>query len=297
MPRSRSASLPNSALGSSFAIPLVLSLFYFSVIISTPSKAEELPSHRGAMSVVQLTEKQLSFEFDRPAEGFSGFFDSKMVRKESTVMQIPLFSFDYGVTEHFSLGANALPFLAVLAGNPAGSLQGRYRFFSSETVSSTLSAYGGLLSTSTRDSTTSMGYLAASLNTTYHFDSYQSFNLHLSSIKFWHDALTTQTSLDLSLDTYATGLGFEKFFSDWFGLETQILFPLNVNLRVEDPTARVSQNFLQSSYYIPYRLIANFKPSRSHLLGLGIMGVAISENKGSWKQVIVPSVNYSVEFN
>jgi hypothetical protein len=78
-----------------------------------------------------------------PSSGFLGFFDSDQLAKGAFTGELPSFSVDYGVTDRWSIGTNALSVLGLSLGVPNLLLKSRYIFYSDGKVVSSLTGYFG----------------------------------------------------------------------------------------------------------------------------------------------------------
>ena len=78
-----------------------------------------------------------------PSRGFLGFFDSDQLAKGTFTGELPSFSVDYGVTNRWSIGTNALSVLGVVLGANNLFLKSRYIFYSDGKVVSSLTGYFG----------------------------------------------------------------------------------------------------------------------------------------------------------
>ncbi len=78
-----------------------------------------------------------------PQSGFPGLFDTEMARRGGVVAEVPWLSLSYGVTDNLTVGTNLWAALPSAWGAPSALLMARYRHFSSERVSSVLTAYAG----------------------------------------------------------------------------------------------------------------------------------------------------------
>ncbi|NBO38847.1 hypothetical protein EBU99_09715 [bacterium] len=88
---------------------------------------------------------------ETPSSGIPGFFDTETASAGSLVFDVPSLSIDYGISEHLTLGTNAVAVLSTSlwlanggkSATPIVMLKARYRIFSQEGWTSSVTGYGG----------------------------------------------------------------------------------------------------------------------------------------------------------
>jgi hypothetical protein len=171
------------------------------------------------------------------------------------IFELPTFSIDYGVIENLTIGTNALPLLALsFAQIPVGSFKARYRFFSNSEVSSSLTFYGGGLwipsSSSNDDKSITFNYFVFTENTFWYLTHSDILNFHMGIWKMSSNTSKDRFSESLSVLAVTPGIGYQKFLSQSFGFETQLLVP------IAEPYLRYSHVFADTRYSWAYGLEA-----------------------------------------
>jgi hypothetical protein len=251
---------------------LRLKAISLSLLLVLPLTAE---AYRGESAVIQD-----SIIDGVPSDGLPGYFDAHVAGRGRAVLEIPTMTLDYGVTENFTVGVNALPGFILLAGQPAFMGKLRYRFFSTDKLASTISVYGGgFLVTPERSEilSSSLTYGSITSNTTYYFDRYTSINFHLTAAR-----LTTAVEKsarikeEVSLFGFIPGIQVQKYFSDSFGLEGLFLIPLVTQATGDTVGASFDLNLMYlngRTRYFPFRLMGNLKTGDEAVLSFGAGGI------------------------
>jgi hypothetical protein len=176
-----------------------------------------------------------------------------------TALFIPAFSLigvpvDYGVTENFSIGTNALFPVLWSAGSLAFGAKARYRIVPHPRFSIALTGYGYWLSMGSGSESSKVSKSAgngdlfstfATLNASFFLSERTWLNAHVSRLSLSSlsgepkDATYQKSGTSLAL----CGLGAEHFFSSWFGLRLLAVAPLylaaeaDAGLGSENPAA------------------------------------------------------------
>lgn len=113
-----------------------------------------------------------------PSHGFLGFFDSDQLVKSSFTGELPNFSVDYGVTERWSIGTNALTAIGLGLGVNSMLLKSRYIFLSDGKIVSALTGYvGGVWGDISQGEGVLLGLLTS--NTSVWLDSRQALGMNI----------------------------------------------------------------------------------------------------------------------
>lgn len=233
---------------------------------------------------------------------FPGYFDANALKKGAFSVEYTTLSLDYGFSDNFSVGTSLAPtVLGALLQSPAVYLRTRYRFYSNQKVSSAISLYGMGTWVSSNNSSEKLAgsFYAGTSNTSYRINRYNIVDFHLTAMHLGYDYQGAQTILgfnleeSLDLTIVAPGVGYQLYFTDHFGIEAQLLFPVYVNAQIDGSVQSGSVNLLKSkSYLFPYRFAFNWRPSKGFAMGVGIMGAIPVQGNVVW----APSLSFSQTF-
>lgn len=236
---------------------------------------------------------------------FPGYFDTHLASPGKTVLEVPTGSLDYGLNENLTIGTSVLP-VAVMAFSRDAYLflfKARYRFYSSERLSSVLTGYllPFYVASGVLGSTTYGSLAIVTSNTSLYLGSSSSLTFHLTAMRY---SSTLLAELDLSgsdetvdiegsadLSLIAPGIGFQHAFGDWFGISLQLLVPATSSMSVNDPGTETNTDLLQRSGIplISRGLIELATGQRSVLSG-GFLGV--STGKRAFRAI--PTLSWTV---
>ena len=172
------------------------------------------------------------------SSGFPGIFDTAMAPTHDFVLSIPTSSIDFGVSENFTVGTNGVPYLALIAGKPGGSLKLRYRFFSTRELAAVVTGYAGMFTTDIR-------YGMVTANVSYHFSARTLATATLIGVRInvrGEDELApgvTNKSTSTS-DLAGAGLSFEHFFGRVLGFQATIFALPYGSDSLEDATGKLN---------------------------------------------------------
>lgn len=196
----------------------------------------EIPCHAffGQSSIEQSTPPQTFMS------AFPGLLDTNVAPHNSIVLELPTFAIDYGVTENWTLGTNALAVAATAYTlTPVVYLQSRYRFFSNNYISSTITGFGGRSWNGPihslihiPDSPKFEGNLIGiTSNTSYYFDKYNTLTFTLISLRLsFEKSYSSLDSVTTNIYTIAPGFGYQIVPFKFLALSTNFLFPINLNI-------------------------------------------------------------------
>lgn len=244
-----------------------------------------------------------------PGNGFPGFFDPHTAAQGSLVFDLPTFSVDYGITDHWTLGTNLVPLTATLLTQvPIFSLKTRYQFFSNRFLASSFTLYGGYAGFDFDRAQVQMAtgkdkidgkldsyFVLVSQNTAVSVARATSVILHLSYFNAGGYFTKNYRSQDyVGVAGWLGGLGVQSYLNDWFGLEAHLAAPFAPSVTSESISSNLHVNLsLNNNYPVLFRTLLNFKINEDSLLSLGAMGLAILPQGYAG---VIPSVNYTLAF-
>jgi hypothetical protein len=227
-----------------------------------------------------------------PLSGMPGFFNASMASAKTSIFELPTFSFDYGVTDDFTLGTNFLPAFGLIAGYPSGSVKAKYRFISQKNYASTITGYATGLWATEPSQTNSFRLLILTNNHTFYSSRYHAFSLQFNAINARVSTEKNSAESSNSATIIAPGLGYEYFFNDWFGYEAQFMLPVTTQFQLETPFQATTAH--QKQMYFPSRLNLQIKSSQTTAWSVGMIGL-LARSPG--KHVIFPMVTWTKVFN
>lgn len=248
----------------------IKAICFFILFITYPVFAQ-----RGKDSIQQ------SAPISTPLSFFAGYFDTGMVPKDRYTLDLPLTGFDYGVTENFTIGSNAvMSIFATYALQPFIYLKARYRFFSTKNISSVITGYGSYIYLSPQGNNlkTTISYYNFTNNTSYFFNPHNILTFHLTALSLNLQSGEAQDLkyYKLSVNTIAVGLGYQFFFNETFGFEGQFLYAPYFRISFDDPSQQSSLDYTTGSNSIPYfaRFLVNIKTGNESNLNFGIWNLS-----------------------
>ena len=226
-----------------------------------------------------------------PSHGLPGFFDTEVVQNKNFTLEIPTFAIDYGVTDRFTVGLNAItPLTTALylssresSGSPVLLLKTRYRIFTTHGWESTLTAHFLGANASLPSSlegqkqTKRVRVLAGTLNTSKHLGSHQIgtsailANMSASSGKFGGAEQQDDQEHQVAFAAWWRQHIFENF-------ETELLAAIcpfskrvstNPGLRLEVNSACLGKKTFDPGY----RGFLNWRSSRAWLWTIGVVSL------------------------
>jgi hypothetical protein len=255
---------------------------------------------RGTISTAQAPETPLS--------GFPGVFDTFTAPKgaivgQATTLLLPVFPLigipvDYGVTENFTLGTNALFPVLWSTGSKAFGAKARYRIVPHERFSLAITGYGywfgggsGTESSKVKESAGSGNLFAtfATLNASFFLSERTWFNAHLSRLSMTSLKGEPKDSTYQKSDSALVllGLGAEHFFSSWFGLRALAVAPLYLaseadsGLANENPAAGTTTIGISDATKVgTLNLTADFRFGARWMLSIGTVASEQKELTG-----------------
>ena len=226
-----------------------------------------------------------------PSYGLPGFFDTEVVQKNNFTLEIPTFAIDYGVTDRFTVGLNAItPLTTTLylssresSGSPVLLLKTRYRIFTTHGWESTLTAHVLGANASLPSSlegqkqTKRVRVLAGTLNTSKHLGNHQ---IGSSAIFANMSASSGRFGSAEQQDDQEYQIAFAAWWRHQFleNFETELLAAVcpfskristNPGLRLE-----ISSSCLGKEKFDPgYRGFLNWRSSRAWLWTIGVVSL------------------------
>ena len=194
--------------------------------------------------------------FKTPGDGYPGFFDTNFADKGSLVVgwppvifpltPMPSIAMDYGATESLTIGTNALvTTIPWLVGARGLSFKARQLIYSSETMRSAATVYGGYIGASEF----SMTYQMFTYNHSWkpaprHIISGQAMYMNFG----FESGKTSSTDYtNLRLSTLSLGGGYQFILGERTAISSYVLLPAITSLEADTVGANLSQNMDASS--------------------------------------------------
>jgi len=194
--------------------------------------------------------------FKTPGDGYPGFFDTNFADKGSLVVEwppvifplipMPSIAMDYGATESLTIGTNALvTTIPWLVGARGLSFKARQLIYSSETMRSAATVYGGYIGASEF----SMTYQMFTYNHSWkpaprHIISGQAMYMNFG---FESGKTSSIDYTNLRLSTLSLGGGYQFILGERTAISSYVLLPAITSMEADTVGANLSQNMDASS--------------------------------------------------
>ena len=222
--------------------------------------------------------------------GFPSFFNSTVAKKGSYVFEIPTLSFDYGISENFTLGVNFLApsLIYSLLEVYSFAMKARYNLFSNEAFSWSATIYPHLSLKQTQDY---LRIYTLTSNFSYHVTSQLSFDLSLIFSALSEQNILNKIDIGTSsseVSLYWIFISSNYFFNESFGVETNLGLSLYQSAKVDlpDTSGNISQGFQSIDKNFLGRFLLHYKTSEDTIFSGGFLSINST-------QKIIPALFYT----
>ena len=249
-------------------------------------------AQRGANYTAETTPDSL------PGQGFPGMFDSRMADAGKFSLDIPSLAADYGVNERLTIGTNGWAVGALAFGFPVLYGKIRYRFLSTESVSSVHTVYlGAATNRLSKNNAKSDGYFfGLSNNTSFLLGDRGELTATFFYVQLSQKQQESDTKMysNAAVSTLLAGLTYQHWVTNWFGPSAMVLLAPYVGVDADSSGAAISAR-VSGGQVLILRAYAEFAAGQSWLLSPGFYQIS-SLSEGAAESIPFPVFSAAVKW-
>lgn len=231
-----------------------------------------------------------------PNQNFPGYFDTNMPPERRFMFSLPLGELTFGGTKNFSASVNLpLIFYMMDTWNPGILLSLRYRFFSDENLSSTITGYGGYFRYKKTDDRFKIYYLNGTYNNLITINKNNFITTQVNGLKLKYKTWESdETDADTkSLNSITLSIGHIYILNKKWIMHNLVGAPVLFNFYEENNMFNGTGTFKHiTNFPFFYRIIFDWSVTPNSLLTFG--GFLLVQSELPF--LILPWINWSVLF-